>query len=135
MGSKIARLTDRTTELAAIRQEWLDIQSRTLPADRDEAEVGIALAYESAGLTPPRTVVWVPPPALGAMVAAVLANRGARILSQVWAEAFQRARREAALVYTNRAWDQVQSATRFLIGSNSSTDSNGSNGLTGPADP
>ncbi|NUR25311.1 MAG: hypothetical protein HOV83_05590, partial [Catenulispora sp.] len=103
MGSKIAWLTDRTAELAAIRHEWLGIQACTLPADRDEAEFGIALAYESAGLTPPRTVVWVPDPALGAVVAAVLATRGTRIPGKIWAEARQHARREVSLAYTHRA--------------------------------
>lgn len=116
MGSKISRLTDRARELAAIRQEWLDVQSCTLPADRDEAEFGIALAYDSAGLTPPRTVVWVPDPALGAVVAAVLANRGTRISGKVWAEARQRGRRIAGLTYTNRAWEQAMTATRFPTG-------------------
>lgn len=113
MRSKISRLNDRLGTLAAIRQEWLDVQADTRPADRDEAEFGVALAYDSAGLTPPRTVIWVPDPALGAVVAAVLANRGTRISGKVWSEARQRARRTASLVYTNRAWDHAQAAMRF----------------------
>ncbi|MFD0637171.1 DUF6745 domain-containing protein [Catenulispora yoronensis] len=82
-------------------------------ADRAEAEFGIALAYESAGLTPPHTVVWVPDPALGAVVAAVLANRGTRTSGRVWSEARQRGRRAASQVYTSRAFDQAEAATRF----------------------
>jgi hypothetical protein len=113
MGSKIYRLTDRAAELAAIRQEWLDVQSCTLPADRDEAEFGVALAYDRAGLTPPHSVVWVPDPALGAVVAAVLGNRGTRISGKVWSEARQRGRRTASLAYTNRAWEQAQAMMRF----------------------
>ncbi|NUP52915.1 MAG: hypothetical protein HOW97_37165 [Catenulispora sp.] len=113
MGTKISRLTDHTDELAAIRREWQDVHSSTLPADRDEAEFGVALAYDSAGLTPPHTVVWVPDPALGAVVAAVLANRGTRISGKVWSEARQRGRRTASLGYTDRAFEQAQAATRF----------------------
>lgn len=117
MGSKVSRLTDQqTTTVTAIRQEWQDIYASTTPADRYEAEFGIALAYDAAGLTPPRTVVWVPDPALGAVVAAVLANRGTRTSGKVWSEARQRARRAASLGYTNRAFDQAHTATRFSAG-------------------
>ncbi|GAA1995939.1 DUF6745 domain-containing protein [Catenulispora subtropica] len=130
MGSRISRLTERTAALAAIRQEWLDAQSCTLPADRYEAEFGIALAYDSAGLTPPRTVVWVPDPALGAVVAAVLANRGTRTSGMVWSEARQRGRRAASLVYTNRAWDQAHAATRFPTGRVESATRSAALGLT-----
>jgi hypothetical protein len=113
MRSKISRLNDRPGDLAAIRQEWLDVSADVRPADRDEAEFGVALAYDSAGLTPPRTVIWVPDPALGAIVAAVVATRSTRISGKVWAEARQRARRTASLVYTNRAWHHAHAATRF----------------------
>lgn len=113
MRSKVSRLNDRHGELAAIRREWLAVRADTRPADRDEAEFGVALAYDGAGLKPPGTVIWVPDPALGAVVAAVLANRGTRISGKVWAEARQRARRTASLVYTNRALGHAVTATRF----------------------
>lgn len=116
MVSKIARLTDRADELAAIRREWQDVHACTLPADRDEAEFGIALAYEAAGLKPPRSVVWVPDPALGGVVAAVLTNRGTRISGKVWSEARQRGRRAASEFFTNRAFEQALAATRFAAG-------------------
>jgi hypothetical protein len=113
VGSRVSQLTEWLHELRNVRQEWLDVHASTEPADRYEAEFGIALAYDTAGLTPPHTVIWAPDPASGAAVAAVLSRRGTRTSGKVWAEARQRGRRAAALIYTNRAWDQAFAATRF----------------------
>lgn len=113
MGTRVSHLGRWTRELHTVRQEWLAVQACTEPADRDEAEFGIALAYETAGLRPPRHVVWVPDPALGAVVAGALSSHAVRVSGKVWAEARQHARRVASQVYSNRAWRQASDATRF----------------------
>ena len=113
MGSRIDDVAGELDELRRIRQEWLDVQSSTAPANRDEAEFGIALAYDSARLTPPHTVVWVPDPALGAVVAARLTTQGTRVSSAVWNQARQRGRSHALRIYSQRAWDQALAAVRF----------------------
>ena len=117
MGTRVSHMGDWLYELHEVRREWLAVQACTEPADRDEAEFGIALAYESAGLTQPHSVVWVPDPALGAIVAGVLATRAGRAAvrasDEVWAEARQSARRAASLMYSNRAWQRASDAVRF----------------------
>lgn len=113
MGTRVSHLGDRLRELHDVRREWLDVQACTEPADREEAEFGIALAYEGAGLPPPRMVIWAPDPALGAVIAATLAGHTFRASGRVWTEARVRARRAAAQVYSNRALRQATEAIGF----------------------
>lgn len=39
-------------------KKWTDIGLSCEPTDRPRAEAGIRLAYECAGLTPPKQIVW-----------------------------------------------------------------------------
>lgn len=113
MGIAASQLGEWLRTLPEVRQKWLDVRACTDPADRDEAEFGIALAYETAGLAPPRAVVWVPDPALGAVVAAVLAAHTARVSNRVWTEARHRGRRAVGNSHTARTRRLAADLTRF----------------------
>ena len=66
----IEKLTpDQEAALPAVRDEWLAIGLSTEPADRAEAEAGVAEAYRAAGMEPPEIVVWVDSPMAGAIAA------------------------------------------------------------------
>jgi hypothetical protein len=58
--------------LGRVRQEWLEVGLATGPADRPAAERGVRLAYQAAGLRPPRRVVWLGSPLAGMIAAAML---------------------------------------------------------------
>jgi len=55
--------------LAAVRDAWLAGAASTERCDRPAAEASVAAAYTSAGLAPPRTVVWMDSPLGGALAA------------------------------------------------------------------
>jgi hypothetical protein len=59
-------------------KKWTDIGLCTLPADRPRAEAAIRKLYELSELSPPREIVWVESPIVGAFAAAITA----RILSE-----------------------------------------------------
>lgn len=44
--------------LSTYGERWSELRRSTAPVDRSEAEAGVAIAYEAAGLSPPRTVIW-----------------------------------------------------------------------------
>jgi hypothetical protein len=44
--------------LASYGERWSALRRSTAPVDRDEAEAGVAIAYEAAGLAPPQAIVW-----------------------------------------------------------------------------
>ncbi|WP_194909200.1 DUF6745 domain-containing protein [Catenulispora rubra] len=113
MGIQSSQLGEWLRDLPAVRQEWLDLQACTQPVDRYEAEFGVALAYETAGLKPPHTVVWAPDPALGAVIATVVSGFTPRASAKVWTEARQRARRSTGNTHKNRVWQQAAAGTRF----------------------
>lgn len=113
MGTRVSHVGDWLHELRDVQREWLDVQACTEPADREEAEFGIALAYEYAGLTPPRTVIWAPDPSLGGVIAGAL--RSEKVLYQrlLWNDARAEARRITSSIYARRAITQAQAAIRF----------------------
>ncbi|WP_433463013.1 DUF6745 domain-containing protein [Spirillospora sp. CA-128828] len=69
-------LTGTARETHYVVGDWQAAAFATGPADRARAEAGVAAAYLSAGLDAPERYVWVPSPARGAVVAAVLAGHG-----------------------------------------------------------
>jgi hypothetical protein len=113
MGSRVGDLTGWTRDLRKVRQEWSDAEASTAPADRYEAEFGIALAYDAARLAPPHTVIWVPDPALGAVVAARLTMPGRRVSARVWTGPRHQAQQDIRLAYSKRARDQAGAATKL----------------------
>ncbi len=55
----ITKLTPEQEALIPIvRDEWIRIGLDTTPTDKQKAEEAIALAYQCAGLTPPRQILW-----------------------------------------------------------------------------
>lgn len=60
MTTGLDRLTpEQEALLPVVRDEWLAHGLCTEPADRADAEAGVAHAYETAGLAPPSIVVWL----------------------------------------------------------------------------
>lgn len=56
---------------------WMKIGLSTAPADRQQAERGISLAYQAAGLTPPERTFWLGSPLAGAIVDTVISKLSA----------------------------------------------------------
>ena len=55
----IDRLTDaQIARFPEFIKRWTDIGLSTKPADREQAERGVRMAYECAGLAPPKAIVW-----------------------------------------------------------------------------
>ncbi|SMF85940.1 hypothetical protein SAMN02745830_07087, partial [Streptomyces sp. Amel2xC10] len=73
MTSRITQLTDeQIAALTTTRDAWLAHGLATSPANRPEAEAGVAEAYRAAGLEPPRLLIWVDSPMAGAIAAWML---------------------------------------------------------------
>jgi hypothetical protein len=115
MGARIERLTGAQARgLASIRDEWLSLDASTDPADRDEAEFGIAEAYDAVGLPTPRTIVWADDLAIGAVIAAVAAASFLpaptnRMANGLWAKS----KVEALRRVDGRVWHAVREGVRF----------------------
>ena len=59
----ITKLTpEQQAQLEVYAKKWRDIGLSTEPANRPEAEKGVTLAYELAGLDPPKEYVWFESP-------------------------------------------------------------------------
>ncbi len=69
------RLEQLTPEQAALlpeqRDKWIRLGLSTQPAKRPEAERGVRLAYQAAGLESPRFIIWVDSPYAGAFAQAI----------------------------------------------------------------
>ncbi len=105
--------------LSKVREDWTAIGRSIEPADRRKAEHSIALAYQSAGLAPPQTVVWLGSPLAGSLGAMALTLAGRRAspsvpselwdefpgrgAKSVWEEVWHRLSAEVA----DRTWDQL----------------------------
>ncbi|MFJ7073685.1 DUF6745 domain-containing protein [Streptomyces sp. NPDC098781] len=104
----IEELTDpQIRALAEVADQWLAHGLATGPADRPEAEAGVADAYRAAGLEPPTTFVWLDSPLAGAVGAWVLAGAKAEVRDQVGADIWDRV--EA------RVRDQVRGGAGDLV--------------------
>jgi hypothetical protein len=95
----LERLTpEQERLLPVVREEWLRVGLSTQPADRARAEHGVRLAYQAAGLEPPRTAIWLDSPLTGAVAWIMLepveedlwepvrAHVRAQVGEQVWGE-------------------------------------------------
>lgn len=72
---KINELTDsQIHSLDRVKDDWLAHGLATGPADRAEAEAGVADAYRAAGLEPPALCIWLDSPMAGAIGAWMLAG-------------------------------------------------------------
>ena len=93
--SRLEKLdTEQVALLDTVRDQWLAYGLCTDRADRVRAEQGARLAYEAAGLEPPKLIVWLDSPMAGAIGAAILesgpllpkAAAGAQVGAQVSAQ-------------------------------------------------
>ena len=72
---KISHLTkEQTDRFQEFIDKWTAIGLCTEPANRKEAEVGIAETYTSAGLAPPKRIVWCGSPLSQGLTRAVALN-------------------------------------------------------------
>ncbi|MFI6516116.1 DUF6745 domain-containing protein [Spirillospora sp. NPDC050679] len=81
---------------AALLLTWQSAAFATGPGDRGRAESGIAAAYAAAGLPAPERFLWVPSPAHGAVLAALLSGHSGRLGQAGLGELLARARADAA---------------------------------------
>lgn len=62
----MARFTENEWKiLQSTTAYWQSIGRSTRPVNRDEAEAAVRMVYAQAGMPQPRTMVWVPSPAVG----------------------------------------------------------------------
>ena len=117
----IARLTpDQEALLPVVRDEWLAHGLSTEPADRATAEAGVKLAYERAGLAPPRIVVWLDSPLagcigswmLGQVGGQVRGQVGGQVRGQVWGQVWDQVRDQVR----GQVRDQVRGQVRDQVG-------------------
>lgn len=72
MVEEIVKLTaEQEAILPRKKDEWVEHGLSTAPANRAEAERGVRLAYEAAGLDHPRFFIWVDSPYAGAFAQAL----------------------------------------------------------------
>jgi hypothetical protein len=107
---KLRRLTDEQEALLpVVRDEWLGIGLSTEPADRAEAERGVALAYRCAGLPAPDVTVWLQSPLSGAVGSSILAiPPGDQVRTQVWDQ--------VRTQVWDQVWTQVWAQVRAQVG-------------------
>jgi len=105
--------TTLPTELSAttraafptIRDEWLAVGLSTVPANRAEAERGVRLAYNVAGLEAPSLMIWVDSPIAGCVGAAM--QVGAQVGAQVWAQVGAQVGAQVWAQVRDQVWAQV----------------------------
>ena len=86
--SRIEKLTFEQENLIPFyRDKWVRIGLSTDPADRKQAEYGIIESYRSAGLKPPKKIVWCGSPLSQGLTRAIILNDKlkASVGASVWA--------------------------------------------------
>jgi len=91
-----------------VRDEWIKVGLCTDPANRPEAERGIALAYLAANRTPPKTIIWCESPLAGAIAASQLA--------QVWDQVRAQVRDQVVAQVWTQVWTQVSAQVGDQVG-------------------
>jgi len=66
--------TEQKEQLAVYRDKWINIGLCTKLANRKEAEEGVKIAYQAAGLPPPQHIIWTRSPLENCIVAVILKN-------------------------------------------------------------
>ena len=118
--AKLDKLTDAQVDaLVPHRDAWLRAGLSTEPADRAAAEAGVVLAYERAGLTPPRVVVWLRSPLEGCVGAAMLKSDQVADRDQVADQVRDRVRDQVSDQVSDRVlgqvWGQVRGQVRDQV--------------------
>jgi hypothetical protein len=106
---KIESLTKEQEALIPIvRDEWTKIGLCTEPANRSEAERGVALAYQAAGLLPPKLIIWLDSPFAGTIGACLLTQVRDQVGAQVGAQVAAQVRAQVGAQVRTQVWDQVR---------------------------
>lgn len=107
------------TELAVAAEEWLAYGLMSTPAERAEAEAGVRLAYELAGLAPPEQFQWYDSPLAGARAAAAVTDQAcvrAQVRTAPWAAARAALTRDLGASGWSRHWTASAQLTWQLLG-------------------
>jgi len=107
-----------------VRDEWIKVGLCTDPANRPEAERGIALVYLAANLTPPKTIIWCESPLAGAIAASQLAQVraqvraqvGDQVAAQVWTQVRAQVGAQVGDQVRAQVRDQVRAQVRAQVG-------------------
>ena len=74
MPTRIDKLTpEQEARFGEWRQKWIAVGLSTAPADRARFEAAALECYRLSGLPPPKRIVWVPSPLVGAIAAPLAA--------------------------------------------------------------
>lgn len=97
--------TEQITPLNRYRDRWADWSMSCAPADRNTAEAGVRLAYEAAGIAPPKRIEWCGGPVeIADALASMPANED--IGPNLRQDLFERIRGNAALL-SEIFWDEA----------------------------
>src|SRR3990167_7129592 len=121
--------TTLPTELSAttraafptIRDEWLAVGLSTVPANRAEAERGVRLAYNVAGLEAPSLMIWVDSPIAGCVGAAMQVwdqvgdQVRTQVRAQVWDQVWTQVGAQVGAQVRDQVWDQVGDQVRTQV--------------------
>ncbi|MFE5924137.1 hypothetical protein [Streptomyces sp. NPDC056468] len=113
---KMEKLTDsRINAMSEVAAEWLAHGLATGPADRDEAEAGVAEAYRAAGLEPPTMFVWLDSPLAGVVGSWALSGAKDKVRDQVGVDLWDGVEMQVLDQVGGRAGHQavITSAPRF----------------------
>jgi hypothetical protein len=114
----IEKLTpEQEALLPIVRDRWLKIGLSTEPAKREEAEEGVRLAYKTAGLAPPKFMVWLSSPMAGACAAYMFATKaweklidsstGNPVCAEVWGKVLDQVGEQVRNQLWYQVWEQV----------------------------
>ena len=109
---KISHLTkEQTDRFQEFIDKWTAIGLCTEPANRKEAEVGIAETYTSAGLAPPKRIVWCGSPLSQGLTRAIALNikpsEVEKIGQSVWQSVRQRVGKSVERSVRHSVWQSV----------------------------
>jgi len=114
MAKPVSRLTtEQTARIPEFRDRWLRHGLSTSATDRKEAERGVNLAYQAAGLEPPKLKIWLDSPYAGAIGAAMLESKKfPSVRAQVWAQVGDQVRDQVG----DQVWAQVRAQVGDQVG-------------------
>ena len=114
--AKITKLTPaQVARIPEVRDHWLSVGLSTERADRPRAEAGVRLAYEAAGLAPPKIIIWLDSPMAGAMGAALLTGTkvaGAQVRAQVGGQVGDQVGAQVG----DQVWNQIRAQVENQVG-------------------
>jgi Domain of unknown function (DUF6745) len=106
-GGEVELTAEQRLLARVVCQEWVGHGLTLRPADRTTAEAGVRLVYRTAGLPPPRRVVWAGSPLAGVVAALALTARsdpGLRVVPDVWDRVWARLAAETGMPAGDPVW-------------------------------